>query len=149
MNLEPKSLKHLTEQGYIAGNVNSYVTTSTDWTGAKGGFKGGFRKDAFGFMDLLAFRSDLIGSLAVQVTSKQQISKHLRDYRRDPQKRAAIIAWLLASNRFVIHGWYQEEVPTKSSKAKNATMPRWRLKRHEVSLADLELKPSDKKAASC
>ena len=99
-------------------------------------------------MDLLAFRADELGAIAVQVTTQGQISNHIREYRRDKNKREAITQWLLASNRFVIHGWFRENIPTKSKTAKGSHIVRWRVVERSITLGDMELKPSDHKAVA-
>ena len=55
------TLKKLRDQGYIAEVVEKYVRTG----------KGGFRKDLFGFIDVLAIKPNEV--LGVQATSRSHV----------------------------------------------------------------------------
>ena len=104
----------------------------------------GFRKDLGGFIDVLACRPALLETppvtLAVQCTTQQQISNHLRAYRRDPEVRQRILRWIACRNVFVIHGWWREEVDNTS---RSGTHTRWRVEERQVTPESLELTPAD------
>ena len=150
-----RTLRHLRKLGYHADKVEQYITpvAGKDY---KPKFAGGYRRDPFGFMDVLAFRraSSSPGpvgheewgletppvTLAVQCTTRQQITKHLRDYRRDPEIRRRILDWIACRNVFVIHGWWKENV---SNKAGTGTYVRWRVEELQVTPEMLELTRAD------
>ena len=127
--------------------------------GQRAKFAGGFRRDAFGFMDVLAFRPErMVGgylaldesgletpsiTLAVQCTTKRQVSDHLRAYRRDPEVRRRILNWIACGHAFVIHGWWKEDVPNKAG---TGTYVRWRVEERQVTPKSLELTPADVEA---
>ena len=93
----------------------------------------GVRKDLYGFVDILAYKHDG-ETIAVQTTSRQQITAHLRKYRGDEDTRQKILDWLAQPGRaFVIHGWICEELPTKAG----GTKARWRCEERKVTSADL------------
>lgn len=95
---------------------------------------GGYRKDLFGFIDILAFRGD--ETLAVQTTSRQQMAAHLLKFRRDDTTRQIILDWLADDHRtFVIHGWQCVELPTKKGGVKAA----WQVTERVVEAADLTI----------
>jgi hypothetical protein len=98
---------------------------------------GGFTKDAFGFMDILAFREDAFGCLAVQTTTVKKMKNHLRAYRQDEKVRKSIRRFLLSGNHFEIHGWERVFVATKSKAAKNPTRPVWTVTVMKIHLADI------------
>lgn len=134
-----RTLKYFRDRGWFA-------EVTERWVEIKGGeakkeFKGGYRKDLFGFCDVLCFRSDqlvmngkAVNLLAVQTTSRQQITNHLLMYRdvgtyvrlglpeQADQKRkqhAALLerlrAWVDAPGcGFLIQGWEPVSVPKKS-----------------------------------
>lgn len=139
-----RSLKLMRSRGYHCDNVNEYVLRRGPSVGKKARF--GYRRDAFAFMDLLAFKAGEAGSTAVQCTTKKQISSHLRKYRRDPETRQRIIDWILAGNTLIIQGWSVIQVATTSKNAKTPFVNRWTCDEHFVSLEDMELKPSDTKS---
>jgi hypothetical protein len=109
-----RSLKYLRSLGYMADVCERFIGFGN------GGH--GFRKDLFGFADLLAVTDELPGVLAVQATSKKQISKHLREYRTTPEVCEALRIWAAAGNRCEIHGWDRVEVPCRT---KAGTKPKW------------------------
>lgn len=113
-NASERSLKYLRSIGYMAEVCERYNSHGN------GGF--GFRKDLFGFADLVAVTDELSGVLAVQATSKQQMSKHLREYRANPDVCEALRIWRAAGNRCDIHGWERVEVPCKTT---DGTKPKW------------------------
>lgn len=135
-----RSLKYLRDQGWIAEVVEKYIAR-VEGTGQRRAFAGGYRRDLFGFADVLAFRTDAIAIngkpvtvLAIQTTSRQQIASHLRTYRnveafvgrgtaeqaaKKRQEHAALVrrllAWIAAPGcAAVIHGWEAVCVPKKS-----------------------------------
>lgn len=68
------------------------------WVPKKGG---GFRKDAFGFGDLLAVRG--ADTLLVQATSLTNVSH--RVHKVLTACRDNLRAWLCGNRRFEVHGW--------------------------------------------
>lgn len=103
----------------------------------KGEKSGGVRKDLFGFMDILAYTRET--QLAVQCTTKQQIAKHIRDYRRNPEVRHKIWDWITGGvprRHFHIHGWHQP-------KGKGT---RWQVEERVITAADLDLTAADRAA---
>lgn len=132
--MEQRSLKYLRDRGYFADQVNRRI--AQPFAGAPS-----FTKDAFGFIDVLAFSEDDPGFLAVQVTSVKQVSKHIRDYRRDPKKREAILA-CMNHNTVVIHAWEAVEVATKRG-AKTPYKTVWTVVERRLKPSDMEMKPGD------
>ena len=128
-----RTLVYLRKLGLYAEVVEKYFA-KVEGTNQQAIFKGGFRRDPFGFMDVLAFGGGNPGALAVQVTTRQQMTGHLRDYRRDDKISAAILAWLAAGNAFQIHGWRRRDVPKVSG---NGTKSRWDVTVRVITAADL------------
>lgn len=95
---------------------------------------GGYRKDLFGFVDIMAYRLDQ--TLAVQTTSFQEMAPHIRDFRDDDELRVRILDWIRDEHRsLVIHGWRCMEVPLKRG---SGTKAQWQLTERTVEPADLE-----------
>lgn len=95
---------------------------------------GGFRKDPFGFIDILAFRGDEM--LAVQTTSRQQTAAHLRKFRSDDVVAEKIRKWLAGGWSFVLHGWECVEVEAK----KGGVKAEWQVTERPVEVADGEIR---------
>jgi hypothetical protein len=134
LNAAQRSLKLLRDQGFTAEVCEKYV--SRPFGNAVGGFSGGFRKDLFNFMDILAFSNDEV--IAVQTTSRQQMTAHLRKFRRDAETADAIRKWLFGlRRRMFVHGWEPVMVPTKKG-AKCGTRVKWTVDIREVTPADLD-----------
>lgn len=117
-----RTLKALRDRGYHAEVCERFVAFAHGEQKEK--FAGGFKKDLFGYMDVLAYwdssRTDIeqpdvakVGSWAIQSTSKACMSNHLRDYRRNPTVTHLIRDWLVLGNRFSIVGWEHLMVPKK------------------------------------
>ena len=123
-----RSLNQLRDQGY-------HADVCERWMPFRGGLEGGVRKDLFGFIDILAFTCTG-ATVAVQCTSKKQMTKHLRDYRRHGPTRHAIVDWLHGGRAFALHGWHQP----------NGKGTRWQLKQRIITAIDLELTEADKRA---
>lgn len=131
LNAAKRSLAKLHAEGYIA-------EVCEQWKVAPNLPMGGFRRDLFGFADILAYDpyETGCGVLAVQTTSRQQMSAHLRSYRRDEAVRNNLVAWLSGtSRRFEIHGWEAVEVPCTT---RVGTKVRWDCTVRRVTLEDLE-----------
>lgn len=97
-------------------------------------FAGGHRKDLFGFADALAFHPSMPVVIAVQITSRPQMTPHLRKYRDDYKVRQNIMCWLAQPGRqFVMHGWRKKKLPTKAG----GTKVRWECEELEITLATL------------
>ncbi len=132
LNAGQRSLKFLRGQGFTAEVCEKYIT-NVFGAAQKERFAGGYRKDLFGFMDILAYRDDGF-TLAVQTTSRQQMTKHLRDYRRDPELCERIRNWIRGEGRgFVVHGWEPLLVPTKAG----GTKVRWEVTVRAVTMLDV------------
>lgn len=69
----------------------------------------GHRVDLFGFIDIIAIGPGI--TLAVQSTSKKQISPHRKKMRDDPETRANVVHVLEAGWQVEIHGWAQPTGP--------------------------------------
>lgn len=104
---------------------------------------GGVRSDMGGFGDIIAIHPQATGCLAVQATTKQQITKHLREYRGDKEVRENILLWLQTGNRLVIHGWYKVMIPNKSN---DGTHARWQCDTRWITAENMELNELDKMA---
>ncbi len=101
---------------------------------------GGNRQDLFGFIDILAFQGDR--TLAVQCTSRAMMTDHLREYRRKPEVREAILDWISFTRQFIIFGWGRREIPNKTGPG---THNRWDHEQRVITPADLtELGPRPK-----
>lgn len=93
----------------------------------------GKTRDMFGFADLLCLKAT--GPLvAVQTTTKAEISRHLLKYRRDADVRETILWWLATGSHFVVEGWHQPR--GKGGK--------WICDIRDIVPADLELTEKDK-----
>jgi len=84
-----RSKNYLEGQGYKAFIVEKFVTFANK------------RFDFAGFADILAFRSDKMGVLAVQATT----GNHVQDHIQKLGANAHLEAWLHAGNRLIIHVW--------------------------------------------
>lgn len=101
-----KSTELLRRRGYVVEKCEQWIP-SPQGRAQKAIYAGGFRRDLFGFADLIAFHPEIPVVLFVQTTSKQQVTKHLRQYRKDAKVRESILAWLNQPGReLVIHGWH-------------------------------------------
>ena len=144
-----RSLAYLRKYGWTA-EVCEQFKARVEGKGQQRLFKGGFRKDLFGFMDILAYKGH--ATVAVQTTSRRQIATHLREYRRNPKVRQRILGWLQGGHRsFVIHGWECVVVPC-IGKSKNPTKGEWQLTQRFVRAEDLpdpdEARPDEVKAVT-
>lgn len=150
MKAAGRTLTYLRKLGYHVDKVEQWVP-QPEGKGQRAKFAGGFRRDAFGFMDVLAFRPSHPFQplptpervVAIQCTTRRQIADHLRNYRRDAKIREKILDWLACGCAFVIHGWWQEKVENTSCPG---THTRWRLDERQVTSAMLELTPADEAA---
>ncbi len=120
-----RSLHYLRNQGYRAEVCEKYVAR-VEGKGQQQRFAGGYRKDLFGFMDILAFGCGEV--VVVQCTTKQQLINHLRQYRRSNMIAIAIVDWLDVG-RFELHGWWREAVKNKDG---NGSHVRWRCEVRDV-----------------
>ena len=141
LNACQRSLAWLRKGGWMCDVAEKYISHVSSKDGVAGGFKGGYRKDLMGFIDVLAIRGPDQGAypegmtLAVQTTSRMQVSAHLRAYREDPELRQGILAWLdCQTRRFVIHGWEAVSVPKKDGKGDKVM---WTVLLRDVTPADL------------
>lgn len=116
-----RSLETLRRRGYHADVCERYCAF---------GSNGGFRKDLFGFADILAYDHSEV--LLIQTTSRQQMSAHVRLYRRDEKLRKRLIDWLQVGS-FVVHGWEAIDRPTKQG----GFVRRWQLTERWITQEDL------------
>ena len=128
-----RTLQFLHKAGWEAASCEKYVP-SPQGKGQKAKYDGGYRKDLFGFLDVLAFGL-APGMTGVQVTSHGQITAHLRKYRRDRKLANKIIKFMRSGNQFIIHGWRKVQEPCKTKPGK--TKPRWKLAVRWVEEIDL------------
>ena len=113
------SLALLRKHGYAADVVERFHSH-----GGKS-----WRKDFCGFADIIAFRAQEGGCLAVQATSRSNQSTRLRKAKAIP----ALYEWLTSSNRFEVWGWKLE--------LNEKDQLRWRPTRTPVTISDLEPPP--------
>jgi hypothetical protein len=140
LNACQRSLAMLRKLGWICDVAEKYVARVAG-AGQQQKFGGGYRKDLMGFIDILAIRRSpaMLDSsettLAIQTTSRMQVTAHLRSYRRDPEIRERILAWLACPSRgFVIHGWEAVSIPKKSGDGDKVA---WQLTERVITAADL------------
>ena len=142
-----RSKKEMEKRGYLAGMAEQWVmlrvgqAAHTDQQEQRKA-AGGFRKDLHGFMDVHCLRSDVPGVTAVQATTKQGMTAHVREYRRTPAVREAIRTFLAAGNALLLHGWEKKSVPNKSGDGRHV---RWVLHEYVMTEADLELTDADRR----
>lgn len=87
-----RSVNLLKSNGYKAFDVEKFIRY------------GNFRRDFGGFADILAYKSDEPGVLAVQCTTQTNASSHKKKI-LEPPVLQNLYEWLDASNRFVFHFW--------------------------------------------
>jgi hypothetical protein len=130
-NAGQRSMNYLRKLGYTVDKAEHYVSRPQG-AGQAAKFAGGYRKDLFGFMDLIAYGENDV--FAVQTTSRQQMMAHLRKYRSDPTLADRIRLWISSPGRsFYIHGWECNEVPTKAG----GTKAMWNLTERMITAGDL------------
>lgn len=110
-----RTLKALRAKGFKAEVVERWIPLSSEGTAgsfARAHFKsaGGYRKDAFGFMDILAL-DGLPGSLAIQACGATGFSAHLQKIDSIEEVRD----WLAAGNRLELWSWRQTKREGKST----------------------------------
>jgi hypothetical protein len=126
-----RSLRHLRDLGYTAEVCEKYAARAAG-KGQAAIFAGGFRKDLFGFADILAYNG--VETIAVQTTSRQQVTAHVRAYRKDAEVSQRIRDWIRhPGRRLVLHGWECVEVPAKRGGTKAA----WQLTERVIAAEDL------------
>lgn len=87
------SLKKLRAEGYsvaVTEHWNQYAMR---------------RVDLFNFIDLVAIKEGENGVLAVQTTSKANITARIKKIKEIPE--SAI--WLSCGNKIVVHGWFKNK----------------------------------------
>lgn len=121
-----RTLAELRKRGYKCEVVERWMTFtgrtdgSTDGDGrAKGG---GYRRDLFKFIDIIAITPE--GILAVQSTSHAQLSAHRRKIVHTDEIRDNAIAWMTSGALFKLWGW---------QKVGN----RWRVTEQDMDVGDL------------
>jgi hypothetical protein len=144
-----RTLKALRARGYHAEVCERFVAFAGGEQAKK--FAGGFRKDLFGYMDIVAYwdtsRRDVVmpdaatvGSWAIQSTSKASMSNHLKDYRRNPAVAQKIRDWLARGNRFSLVGWDYVMVPKVKG---NGFKGVWKIHEEPVDASMLEPNAAD------
>jgi len=114
-----RTLKALQANGFKCAVVEKWVPLSSEGTAgsfAAANFKkaGGYRKDAFGFIDILVLDGKP-GCLAVQACGATGFAEHLRKIDSIEEVRD----WLAAGNRLELWSWRKEKVEGRE---------RWRAK---------------------
>jgi hypothetical protein len=89
MNTTQQSKEHLVQQAYRVHLTETNIP-GTRW-----------KRDLFGFMDMVAIRADVPGVLGVQTTTTHNLAARLQKIKASAD--AAI--WLQAGNRILVHGW--------------------------------------------
>jgi len=87
------------------------------------------RKDFMGFADLLCFRHNEPGVLAIQATTASHSSDHWKKILENVIINAALRAWITAGNRFLFHLW--------SKKGKRGKRKIWCLREVPVTESDI------------
>jgi hypothetical protein len=91
-----RSLDKMRSESWAVCVIEKWVPNSPQ------GFKGPLiTRDAWGFGDLLAVRSNTQGATLVQTTSGPNAATRLEKMKSIPEAQT----WLLAGNRIVIHSW--------------------------------------------
>lgn len=155
LNAAQRTMKFLRDRGWTAEVTEKYIHR-VEGKGQQMKFSGGYRKDLFGFCDVLAYRQEPtklevvdphdyrnvhVCILAIQTTSRAQMTAHLRQYRdgEDNELRDRLRAWMaMPGAAFLIHGWEPLEVPNKST---SGTHVEWTLTERLVTPADLTEEP--------
>ena len=105
-----KTLKYLKGFGYSAHVVEKWNPFAK------------IRQDMFGWVDVVAVSPEILGVLGVQTTTKKNMKARLDK----ALGNKALVAWVKAGGRLVIHGWHK-----KAGK--------WEVDCRPVFLADLEV----------
>ena len=120
-----RSLAHLRKQGYRAEVVERWMPFTATQNTAEGDGRaqgGGYRRDLFKFIDIIAITPS--GILAVQSTSKQQLAAHRRKIVHTDEIRDAVIDWLVCGAHFRLWGWVKVGA-------------RWQVTEQELDVAEL------------
>lgn len=99
MSPTARSTEYLRKRGYTVCRVEQTLNMP--------GRPFGFKKDAFGFGDLLACssRPGIAGVALVQVTSTGNVGKRCEKIRSDPKVFPPATEWLRSGGRIEVHGW--------------------------------------------
>lgn len=126
MSPTSRTLKFLRQAGWTADIVERWIPAPNDNRDEKRG-PSGFRRDLFGFADIIAVWPAGKEILLIQATSAANVSARLEKSRQQLTLRA----WLGAGGRFEVWGWHKAD-------------GRWQVRRVEVrgeELAGVELTP--------
>lgn len=93
MTATAKTLAYLRNLGYHVWVVEKYA--------------GGIRLDAFGFMDILAYKANSPVILAVQSTVGSHHAEHITKYQKNELTKSRILDWI-KNHRFVIISWSKQ-----------------------------------------
>lgn len=114
-----RTLEHFRNEGW-------FIDVSEKWIRSPGMPGGGYRKDLFGFMDMVAMKPGE-GIMAIQATSGANTSSRINKIKRECHLAAR--AWLEAGGRIQVWGWKYY--------LKEKEGLHWRSKVTEVEEADL------------
>ena len=103
-----RSLDLLREEGYTVAITEHF----NPW--AK------IRQDLFGFIDIVCIKSGVPGVLAIQTTTRENVTKRIAKIRLIPAHKI----WLESDNRIEVHGW--------SKKAKVGKRKLWEVYREKL-----------------
>ena len=103
-----RSLALMKKEGYLVAIAEHF----NPW--------GRVRVDLFGFIDICAIKPEVNGVVAVQTTSKSNVSARLTKIL--PKKEVKV--WLQAGNDIEIHGWVKQK-------------GRWEVDRRQIKMEDL------------
>lgn len=104
-----RTLARLRRNGFIAGVVERWNSHAK------------LRQDLFGFVDLVAVRADLPGTLFIQATTRGHINDRLEKMRAIPALRTVLLA---PGNRVQVWGWFKRK-------------GKWNVVRRDVTIGDL------------
>lgn len=88
-----RSMAHLRDQGYHVVKVEYWSHFAKR------------RVDFGGFADVLAWRGDVPGVLAVQATTDSNVSARIRKVLASSELRDRVTDWTLAGNQYQVWGW--------------------------------------------
>lgn len=109
LNATQRTLKRLRDRGYTVAVCEKRISIGVGEV--RKDFTGSYLKDLFDFQDVQAYKPGVAGVWAIQSTSRQYMSDHLKKYRRNPEVAQKIRDWLACGNRFSIVGWDYVMVP--------------------------------------
>lgn len=112
------ALKYYRDRGWEVEVVEKWIKTPT----------GGFRKDLFGFADLLAFHAGLKQTAAIQCTD----GSHGADRRNKILQERKAVEWLACGNKIFLCLRVVHIVRTKSGKNKGKSRKAYEIRDIEI-----------------